>query len=85
MALYNPTTGAQVGPFPPTLGQLERLERKSLTLGVLLTQTRCIDSAPIIARQVNELLQQLGEPVTGRIDDRRKHLMRTIGVVTRKL
>ncbi|OAQ57386.1 hypothetical protein VFPBJ_11754 [Purpureocillium lilacinum] len=63
VALYNPTTGALVGPFPPTLGQLERLE----------------------PRQVNELLQQLGEPVTGRIDDRRKHLMRTIGVVTRKL
>ncbi|QUC23176.1 uncharacterized protein UV8b_07417 [Ustilaginoidea virens] len=36
-------------------------------------------------RQVNELLQQLGEVGTGRIDERRRHLMRTIGVLARKL
>ncbi len=41
VALYNPTTGALVGPFPPTLGQLERMERKSLTRCVLLRDMLC--------------------------------------------
>lgn len=63
VALCSPRTAATIDPFPPTLGDLERLD----------------------ARHVNGLLGELGEPLVGRAEDRKKHLMRVVGVVTRKI
>lgn len=78
--LCNATTGEPIDGFPRKLSDLGSYNSASFSCPSVLDLQA--DAAWYVVRQVDRLLCELGEPVQGSADDRRRWLKYAIGVTT---